>query len=146
MQKTFVCICLICLEGTCVVKSFSEVITPRSVPDGNLQVNRSWSVYVDSNLAYALMTCFYNRKRKYFNQMRTCLMNCSSSCVKMRLRMRPPCLKPEVLIHEEIHKLIRSLQTYLAFKIVGRYYHRANPCFFRRDLTQYRMDYFVYYV
>ena len=139
MKRTIICIYLISLQPSCFVKSFSEVISPRSIPDGDLTVPKSWLVYVDSNLVNALMTCFYNRKRNYFNQMRTCLMNCSPSCMKMQLYLSPPCLNLVVIQLEQLKQLMTSGKTswdiYLAFKNVEKYYYSGNDCFFRRNLT-----------
>ena len=148
MKKTILCFYFVSLGPSNFVKSFSEVITPKSIRDGNFEVFRSWLVYVDSNLVNALMTCFFNRKRNYFNQMRTCLMNCSPSCLKMQLHLSPPCLQPKVMFLDEIRQWKKNWGEikYLALKNVERYYYSGIPCFFRRDLTQYRMDHFAHYV
>ena len=75
-------------------------------------------------------------------------MNCSPRCLKMQLHLSPPCLQPKVMFLDEIRQWKKNLEEikYLALKNVERYYYSGIPCFFRRDLTQYRMDHFTHYV
>ena len=74
-------------------------------------------------------------------------MNCSPSCLKMQLHLSLPCLQPKVIVLYEIRQLNNLSEIrYLALKNVERYYYSGIPCFFRQDLTQYKMDHFTHYV